>query len=255
MTVFGLCSIKGAPGVTTLALTLAGVWPRGRAVVVESDPDGGVIAARYQLGANPGLLSLAVDARSTPTAGMFTDHTQDLGDDVRAVVAPLDTEAIRQALNAPYLHEALHQSDGDVLVDAGRISPSTPALTLLRSADRVVFVLRPTLDVLRQVPNRADLLDPAKVALVLIGEAPYTATQVERVLTLPVVGVIADDPRAAEAMSGGRQSPRTVRRSPLVRTARRTAERLVTDAEARPGDVHSPKGAEATCPTPVEVRR
>ena len=37
---------KGAPGGTTAMLATASLWPMERRLVVEADPDGGVLAAR-----------------------------------------------------------------------------------------------------------------------------------------------------------------------------------------------------------------
>src|SRR5262249_57798282 len=54
---------KGAPGATTTALGLASAWTGQRRVVVEADPDGGVLAARLGLGLAPGLMTVAAAPR------------------------------------------------------------------------------------------------------------------------------------------------------------------------------------------------
>src|SRR5690606_40344837 len=60
MTLVALTSVKGAPGVTTTVLAMAAVCPPSRRlVVVEADPEGGVLAARLGLRAEPGLVTLA----------------------------------------------------------------------------------------------------------------------------------------------------------------------------------------------------
>ncbi len=52
-----VCSLKGSPGVTTWALALAACWPRpASAVLVECDPSGGSLAARFGLAPAPGLV-------------------------------------------------------------------------------------------------------------------------------------------------------------------------------------------------------
>ena len=68
----------GSPGATTLALGLGSVWERpGRsAVVVEADPDGGVVAARLGLGHHPCLTELAVRARSGARTELVWDAAQ-----------------------------------------------------------------------------------------------------------------------------------------------------------------------------------
>ena len=55
-----MVSVKGAPGVTTLAVGLATRWPRGEAVVVEADPAGGDLSARFGLAHDPGLAAMAL---------------------------------------------------------------------------------------------------------------------------------------------------------------------------------------------------
>ena len=58
---------KGAPGATTTALGLASAWTGQQRVVVEGDPDGGVLAARLGLGYEPGLVTVAA-ARAESSA-------------------------------------------------------------------------------------------------------------------------------------------------------------------------------------------
>ena len=56
-------SLSAAPGVSTLAAGLAAGWPDGPALLLETDPSGGVFAARFQLAQEPGLTSLAAQMR------------------------------------------------------------------------------------------------------------------------------------------------------------------------------------------------
>ena len=52
------------PGLTTLAVALAAIWPEPRrAVVVELDPDGGTLASSVSAKSDPGLTSLAASGR------------------------------------------------------------------------------------------------------------------------------------------------------------------------------------------------
>jgi MinD-like ATPase involved in chromosome partitioning or flagellar assembly len=62
MSVLALASAKGAPGVTTAAVALGAVWPR-RVLLVEGDPAGGDLAARFHLPPEPNLVSLGMVAR------------------------------------------------------------------------------------------------------------------------------------------------------------------------------------------------
>jgi MinD-like ATPase involved in chromosome partitioning or flagellar assembly len=65
VTLVALASNRGSPGCTTTALALATAWPpaRGAPLLVEADPDGGVLAARIGLGIKPGLIVLCGRAR------------------------------------------------------------------------------------------------------------------------------------------------------------------------------------------------
>jgi len=66
MTVVAVGSVSGSPGATRFVLGLAAAWPdpaRAR-VVVEADPDGGRLGAELGVGVEPGLMALALAARS-----------------------------------------------------------------------------------------------------------------------------------------------------------------------------------------------
>ncbi|HEX9767203.1 MAG TPA: hypothetical protein VGA36_10605, partial [Nitriliruptorales bacterium] len=205
MSLVVLGSAKGAPGVTTAVLALAAVWPDGRDVmVVEADPDGGVIAARYRLPSEPGLATLAVAGRQALTSATLVRHTQRLDDGgVRVLVAPPTAERSRRALAllggrlGPLL-AGLPATD--VLVDAGRLSPDAPTEALQQAADAVVLVARPRLDEIQSLGARVAALHSAGVArmgLVLIGDRPYATDEVAEALDTEVLGVLADDRTAA----------------------------------------------------------
>ncbi len=44
-----VASVSGAPGVSCTALGLTALWPGHPALLVEADPSGGVLAARFHL--------------------------------------------------------------------------------------------------------------------------------------------------------------------------------------------------------------
>ena len=74
MRAVALCSARGAPGVTTTALLVASHLD---AVMVEADLSGGVVAIRYGLGREPGLVTLAAANPHEP--GGWLDHAQNAG--------------------------------------------------------------------------------------------------------------------------------------------------------------------------------
>src|SRR5438067_13781310 len=83
-----LGSVKDAPGATTLSVGLVAGWPQPGAVLLEADPDGGDLAARFGHHPDPGLFSLAAAARSGTGAGLLRRHVQRLRPAVDVVLAP-----------------------------------------------------------------------------------------------------------------------------------------------------------------------
>ena len=237
MTLVALGSVKGAPGVSTLALALASVWPADRCVtLVEADPDGGVLAARRGLRVEPGLVTLAAAVRRG--ADGFGGHAQELGAGVRAVVAPPAAEQVRAALSVAgdLLPTALAADDEDVLIDCGRLHVASPAMPLCRHADATLLALRPRLDDVMVVRTRVVGLRQIGVdpALLLLRDGPYPADEVAAAVDATVAAEIPADHRAAAALddpAGGAVPSR----SPLLRSARRLAHHLAMHTVA---DVH-----------------
>lgn len=232
MAVFALCSVKGSPGVTTSLLALAAVWPQERSpLLVDADPDGGDLAARVGLPIEPGMASLAAAGRRTLERGDLERHVQTIPGGVPALVGNADPDQAARELElvAGRLAEVLQDGDVDVLVDLGRLRSGSPATPLAMRADVTLIVCRPRVDELQHVRARIGRLteDGCRVALLLVGETPYSAVDVESAIGCDVVAAIADDARTAASFAGlgGRVS--TVSRSPLVRSARALAERLV----------------------------
>ena len=82
------CAHATSDWVAQASPALASTWPEPRQVtVVEADPDGGVLAARRTLAPEPGLVTLAAALRRGTAA--LSPHTQSIGVDATAVVAPV----------------------------------------------------------------------------------------------------------------------------------------------------------------------
>ena len=203
-----LGATRSSPGVTTAALALGAVWQRGgrQPLVVEADPDGGVLAARYGLGAHPNLTELAGRTRSGLRPTDVWEHAQRLPGGLGAVVAHPSADQTHAALRTGAARIGDHLSrveDTDVLVDAGRLSPSSPALELLPSASLIVVVLRPRLDEISALAQRLPALhELGDVGVVLVGQRPYGPTEVAANLGVEVLGVLADDAKGAAAIDG-----------------------------------------------------
>lgn len=229
-----VASAKHSPGASMTALALAdamvaqGLVP----VVVEADPAGGDVAARFGLGTDPGLVSLAAAARRDTTAGQLADHAQLLPSGVRVVLGPTSMEQAAAALRALTGAGTSLWAGQEVIVDVGRFDPSSPALFLASAAGQVVWVTRPTVEGVEHVRSRAAALRGlCRSVVVLVGERPYPAREVAAAVGLPVIGVVADDPRGAAAVATG---TRAARASLLGRSARTVLTGLTTPAATRP---------------------
>lgn len=234
MSVFAFGSVKASPGVTTALLALAAAWPPDRRVVVaELDPDGGDVAAWYDLPAQPGLLSYAAAGRRDLRPDTILAHTQPLPDlgGVQVLAGPASPEQVEAALATLLgagLGERLHGvTETDVLVDCGRLRPGSPVTGLLASAAATVLVARSTLAEVAHLRPRAAALRTRRPVLLLIGDRPYTADEVAAALDVPVLGVLAHDPRGAGTLAGHRDGARGLARSKLARSAVPVAQRLV----------------------------
>ena len=82
-----MASVKGSPGVTTVALALASWWPRP-VVVLEADPAGGDLAVRLGLPEDPGLVGLAAALRRHSQADLLEHYAQESPLGIPVVPAP-----------------------------------------------------------------------------------------------------------------------------------------------------------------------
>jgi hypothetical protein len=241
VSLLALAAAKASPGVTTTTVALAAVWPRPRAVlVVEGDPAGGDLAARFGLRAEPGLVTLAAARRGTATAATVAAHAQALPGGLRVVAGPPAAEQATAALGllGPELLAGLAGLDGvDVLADLGRLDPSSPTLAAARAADLLVLVTRPVLAELQHLAYRAAALRQAcrALALIVVGAGPYPPGEVAGALGVEVVGVLPADPRGAGLLGGVPAGGAGLRRAPVVRAARTMVDALASRLATPPG--------------------
>ena len=120
-----------------------------------------------------------------------------------------------------------------VLIDVGRLSAAPMATPLIASADRLVLVARPRVEELQSLAHRLDVV--ARIGpppeLLLIGERPYGPEEIAATLGCPVLGVLAHDPGAADAL-GAVAAVRRLGRSLLLRSAVGVVERLTRQRTA-----------------------
>lgn len=255
MSLICLASAKGSPGATTTAVGLAAALPTDddrHKLLLEADRAGGALAIWYQLGRQPGLVTLAAAGRHGLTRTDLWNHAQELPGGLPVVASPeradrtysiLDTSGARLGR---WLAEL---PDVTTIADCGRLSPTVDAL--VEQADLVLLVARP---VAEQIHPGAALLDSLasngrSVAWLLIGSTPHPAEEVERVTGHTVARVLPNDPATAEALVVGGAKGRLARR-PLVREIAALAQDLAahTTPEAQPTEAEPPTNQ---VPTPA----
>lgn len=231
MAVICLTSASGSPGVTSTVVGLAFCWPRP-VLILEADPTGGSgILAGFLKGTTPyevGLLELALSPL-------------DVADALRDVACPLSPNVslvagVRNHAQAPALRDVweplagvlgdLEANGQDVIVDAGRLGLLGSPQPLLDSADLTLLMTRARLPSISAARSWADAVrQPAtgwrQPGLLLVGEGrPYRASEVSKVLGMPVVADVPDDPDAAAVYHRGAQAPRHFETSSYVRSLR-----------------------------------
>jgi MinD-like ATPase involved in chromosome partitioning or flagellar assembly len=237
MTIFAIGSLHGSPGATTLALGLAAAWPTavGRdRLVVEADPDGGVLAARFgSLRADRTLADLAASltVRRSFTADRLFEHTRTVGETMPVLVAPPSADETHRALHTAgeMLAAGLASAgDLDALVDVGRITARSPAAPLARRAVVTVLVVRPTFEEVASLTARVGELRRTGIdpSLVVVGSRPYEPHEVADAAGLPLLGVIPEDPSAAAGVNGAPGTDRRLRRSIFWRSLHELASQL-----------------------------
>jgi hypothetical protein len=245
VTVVAFVSLKGAPGLTTAACLVGAVWPADRRVmVVECDPAGGDLAARFGLSAQLGWTSFLTAVRRGGSGAPVMPHLQQLpgGVDVLVGTQALDTVAgerppavLIKSLSSDSSLDEGSEGGIDVLADAGRIrvDGSSDGGWLDRADVVAVFLRTDAASVLR-LREHADSLRHRcgrRVGLVLVGGGPHRADEVEEFVGIPVIGALPHDPGAAAVASGEVSGRRRLARSALVTCARRLAEELLACSE------------------------
>ncbi|MFI0410598.1 hypothetical protein [Actinomadura sp. 3N508] len=251
-----LVSPGGSPGVTTTALGLAMTWS-SEVLLAECDPMGrrvlpGFLADRLRESAGPGLLGLAMAAETGPNAQLALE-------DYVAPIPGADSVTLLHGVRDPRhgvrlealwgrLAEALTSREGDVIADLGRIGGRDTPDALLRAAQTVIMVLKPTLTQVDVAGPRLDALreqisDGATAGLCLVAEGPYSAAEVERVLGTPVMAELPYSPADARVLSDGARPRRTFKTSLLLRSFKCLGRRIRATAGALPTDIGSESDA------------
>ncbi len=250
MVAIALTSVSGSPGVTTLAVALAhqlGQFTGRSPLVIEADPDGGVLAIRHHLALAPGLIELAGAARVGIDPADVAGYAQPLQSGVPVVVAHPSSDRTAAALRASAVHISTAASsliDHDTLIDIGRARPGSPALPLVEASSIAVFVVRPRADEIVVLLHRIELLEQlAPVFLVLVGSGPYGVAEVEESTGLTVLGVVPDDAEAVLADPASTRSRRSAWREGVEQVARHIAAEVGHLIDTTPVDQLRPRDA------------
>ncbi|WGW12621.1 hypothetical protein LWF01_02305 [Saxibacter everestensis] len=272
MAVVLFTAAKGAPGVTTTAMLAASLWPRS-AVLVDADPAGGDIGLRLPLAdgrpvdMNRGLLTLLPLARRSLAAAALLDHSQRLlgGTDLIAGLAgPEQASAVGPLWNV--LAGAFSDLPGhDVLIDAGNLHGSSVQFPLARSADLIVFVMRPRLaDVIhtrsRLTALRSELVTgssgnaPDFGVIVVAADREFReaestfASLGEAAEGARFFGAVSRDKRGIDIFNGG--TVHRPERTHIVRTGR-----VVVDALAQAIGIEAPAARGTAKPAARKTKR
>jgi hypothetical protein len=231
MAVIALCSASGSPGVTTTAVAMALNWSRP-VLLVEADPTGG-----------SGILAGFLRGTTEYDAGLIEIALSPLGvaEALREVVRPLAPNVsfvtgVRAHGQAGALRDlweplavalaGLDSNGQDAIVDAGRLGLVGSPQPLLDEADLTLLLTRANLPALAAARSWSEAVKNAatgwlRAGVLMIGEGkPYRASEVTKVLGLPVVADLPDDPDAAEVYHRGASPPRHFETGPYARAIR-----------------------------------
>lgn len=244
MTVVSLFSLKGAPGVTTLASLLGAAWAGARPVVlVEADPAGGDLAARFGLSARVGWSSLASSTRRSGGIPSLDPHLQTLPGGLPVLVAargperrPAATDEGAAIRSGP--GGTSEESPGLTIVDLGRLgADDAVSESWLDVSDASLVVVRGDVSSAVHLRDRVEHLAAAcqgRLGTVVVA-GDYSGRDLQDFTGLASVADVPFDPAAAAVACGGTGSGRRLERSPLWLAVVRLAVHLESRSD-RGGD-------------------
>jgi hypothetical protein len=242
-----LVSPGNSPGVTTTGFALTLAWPQP-VLLAECSPAGGHLLAGYfggSISADRGLWHLALKTRQGVDAAIAEVPNQVVVlDDQRLLLPGLRDPFLSTQLNDMWGHitEVFRHLPMDVIVDIGHVGADLP-FELVRAADLVVMVMRPTLAQAAAAKPRLEALrealGPAPVGLCLVGDGAYDVRDVQRSLGGDFILAVhmPEDRRSAKVLSDGAPPPGAFGTKPLMREAAAIAKTLLRST----ADVASPK--------------
>lgn len=220
MALIGLTSLSGSPGVTTTAVAWA-TCSQNPTLLIEADLTGGspILAGRFRsaLPHERSLLALATYDAQASTADVLREQALALPGAVAdsKVVPGLAEQSQVGAMTGLWpdlglaLQELSTQQGVDVLVDLGRLSPSSP-WSLVGHLEQLLVLAPATLPGLitlhNNLPGVANRLTQTALGVVLVAPARegFGVKEASQVLDpVPVLAAVAHLPKPAAAYSLG----------------------------------------------------
>ena len=247
MALIAMVSPGNASGVTTTSFALTLAWPRP-VMLAECSPAGGHLLAGYYGGtisADRGVWHLALKTRDGFQAAVADVPNQVVALDDQKLLMPGLRDPFRstQLTDEMWGHiaEVFQHLPMDVILDIGHVGADLP-FGLVRAADVVMMVMRPTLAQAAAAKPRLEALqealgDAAPVALCVVGEGSYDARDVQRSLGDFFLFTVRmpEDRRSARVLSEGMAPQNGFSTKPLMREAAVIARTTVgTLADGRP---------------------
>jgi hypothetical protein len=199
---------------------LAAAWPPTvdvERVVLEADPAGGVLGARFQIGVEPGLPQFLAGLRRSENPTPDIDRCARLvSDQVWIIPAPETGERTRAVLGA-LTDDTARQLATDQriwFIDAGRVDETNPSLTLVNQASLAVLVVGARTEDLVQVPTCVERLRKRceRTALIVSGRTPFSESELLEFSSADRAWIVGDrnDLAAGAALAlAGRRGRRT----------------------------------------------
>lgn len=229
---------------TSWSLLLAAAWPDALAserIVLEADPSGGVLGARFDLGVDPGVVSLIAAMRRTADRVVaLEEHARRVSERVWVVPGPEVGEQARPVWKdtAADMAQALAVDDRVWLIDAGRLDDESVVLPFAVRSRCTLLVSGSRREDLVQLPARVESLARHGVssAVLLIGDPHYNEVELKQFIGVSQVWSVRANPDLA-VLAGEVLRPGRARRSWLWRSAVQIAAefaQLVTVPTAAP---------------------
>ena len=244
MSLVAVASAKHSPGASTVAELLAALWPvRRRCLLIDADPAGSNWLLRPGISNEPGLMTLAAEARRELASRVVLEHVQVLSDRLAALVGPASSLQATAALDILGDRLGAHLrafEDVDVIADCGRLALSSPSLPLIREANQAILVSGSGItDIVHLASWVKHLIaDGCELAIMLTkisepagGQPTYKPAEVADALGIDVLGVVPNDRRSVTHLLRQPGSLRGLSRTRLVRAV----EPVVDSIAARLG--------------------